>query len=84
MNPNRIAVYLTSLAGLATAVAVPLADLDTTSTAGLIAGLAAIAGVVSVWLKGWQKHEERESFKDERERLGVLFHDEAPEETPAP
>lgn len=61
VSPNRLAVYLTSLAGLAAAVAVPLADMDASSTAGVIAGLAAIATVVSVWLKGWMEHEKRQA-----------------------
>lgn len=66
MTPNRIAIYFTALAALATALAPVLADLDTTSTAGLIAGLAALAGVVGVWLRGWQRYEDRlESTPDE-------------------
>ncbi len=59
--PNRLAVYLTALAGLAGAVAVPLANLDTTSTVGVIAGLGTILGVVATWLRGWQAHEARGS-----------------------
>jgi len=57
--PNRIAVYLTAGAGLATAVAVPLAELDTSSVVGVVGGLAAIATVVHKFLEGWQRHEAR-------------------------
>lgn len=57
--PNRIAVYLTGLAGLATAVAVPVAELDTSSTIGVVGGLAAIVGVAVKFLEGWQRHEDR-------------------------
>lgn len=56
--PNRIAVYLTILAGLATACAPLVANLDTTSTATLIAGLAAIVVAAVKWLSGWQATEK--------------------------
>lgn len=59
MLPNRIALYLTTIAGLLTALAPVVADLDTTSTAGLIGGFAGIALVVQKWLDGWQKYEDR-------------------------
>ena len=55
--PNRIAVYLTSIAALAGALAPAVADLDLTSTAGVIAGLLALLGVVRKWLDGWQAYE---------------------------
>lgn len=57
MQPNRIAVYLTALAALLAALAPVVADLDWTSTAGVIAGLLAIAKIVDTWLKGWQQYE---------------------------
>lgn len=59
MNPNRIAVYLTAGAGLLAALAIPIANLDLSSTAGVSAGLFAIVGVVVKWLGGWQAHEAR-------------------------
>lgn len=61
--PNRIAVYLTSLAALAAALAPVAADMDWTSTAGLIAGLLGLVTVVSKWLDGWQAYE-RDTRKD--------------------
>lgn len=59
MQPNRIAVWLTALAGLLTAISPVVANLDWTSTAGLIAGFVGVVGVVAKWLDGWQKHEAR-------------------------
>lgn len=61
MTPNRIAVYLTALAALAAGLAPAIADLDWTSTAGVIAGLVAILSVVQKWLSGWQQHEARQA-----------------------
>lgn len=60
--PNRMAVYLTALAGLATALAPVIANLDTTSTVGVVGGFAGIATVVAVWLNGWSRHEGREAI----------------------
>jgi hypothetical protein len=60
INPNRIAVYLTAAAALCTAVAVPVAQLDTTSTIGVVGSLAAIVAVVDRWLKGWQQYETQQ------------------------
>lgn len=57
LKPNRVATYLTALSGLAAAIAVPVANLDTTSTAGVLGGLAAILAVAYKWLDGWQHHE---------------------------
>lgn len=59
MLPNRIAVYLTAAAGLLTAITPAVADLDTTSTAGLVGGFIGIAGIVHKFLEGWQRYEER-------------------------
>ena len=61
--PNRIAVYITALAALAAAVAPVVADMDIASTAGIIGGVLALAGVVSTWLVGWQKFEERTALE---------------------
>lgn len=61
LQPNRVAVYLAAGAGLAAAVAVPVADLDTKSVVGVLGGLAAIVGAVDRWLKGWQEYERRQA-----------------------
>jgi len=54
-----MAVYFVAAAALATAIVPVLADFDTTSVIGWVGGLGALAGVVGVWLNGWQKYEER-------------------------
>lgn len=56
--PNRIAVYITAAAGLATAVAPVVASLDLTSTIGIVSGFAGLVGVVNKWLTGWQQTEK--------------------------
>lgn len=70
MLPNRIATYLTAGAALAGAVAVPLANLDTESSAGVITGIVAILVVFREWLKGWRGYEWRKAAEDAPE--GVL------------
>lgn len=59
MHPNRVVVALTVLAGLVGAVAPAVANLDTTSTVGVLGGLATVLGAAVKWLDGWQKHEAR-------------------------
>ena len=55
--PNRLALYLTAAAALLAALVPVVADLDWESTAGVIAGITALTGVVSVWLRGWSQWE---------------------------
>jgi hypothetical protein len=57
--PNRLATYLTIAAGVATAIAPAVADLDTTSVITLGLGLGGIVGAFWKWMTGWQQHEER-------------------------
>jgi hypothetical protein len=57
MTPNRIAVYLTAIAALLGGLAPAVANLDLTSTIGIVAGLGTLLGVVYKWLEGWQKYE---------------------------
>ena len=84
-EPNRLAVYLTTGAGLATAVAVPLAELDTSSAVGVVGGLAAIAAVVHKWLEGWQRYEDRAGWPDAPAPLEDLVDVPAPlDAEPAP
>lgn len=59
MTPNRIATLLTALSGIAAAVAVPVANLDTTSTVGVAMGVLAILGAFATWMKGWRAFEAR-------------------------
>lgn len=70
MLPNRIALYLTTAAGLLTALAPVVADLDITSTVGLIGGVGSITLVVRKWLEGWQHYEERTALDDLSAREG--------------
>lgn len=65
IKPNRVAVYLTGLAGLVTAVTPAVANLDTTSTVGLLVGFAGVVKIASDFLRGWQDYESRESFKSD-------------------
>lgn len=62
MNLNRIVAIVAALISLALAVLPVLANFDWTSTAGVIAGIIAVLGIVQTWLEGWQKHEAREAL----------------------
>lgn len=62
--PNRIAVYLTAVAALAAALAPIIGELDISSTAGVVAGLAALTSVVNKWLSGWQSYEDTQAWQD--------------------
>lgn len=62
MTPNRVVALATALFGLVAAVCVPLANLDWSSTAGVIAGIGAVALTANRWLIGWQGHEERQAY----------------------
>jgi len=64
MLPNRIATYLTAGAALAGALAVPVANLDTASTIGILGGVGAIVAVFREWLKGWRGYEWRQAAAD--------------------
>lgn len=55
--PNRVVALLTALLGLVAAVAPAAANLDWTSTAGVIVGVGVVAAASLKWLTGWQKHE---------------------------
>jgi hypothetical protein len=59
-SPNRVAAYLTALAALAGALAPIVADLDLTSTIGVLGGVTAVVAVFREWLKGWREHEWRD------------------------
>lgn len=59
LTPNRVATILTAISGATAAIAVPLANLDIQSTAGVIGGLFAIGTAFVTWMKGWREHEAR-------------------------
>lgn len=60
MYLNRVVAVVSVLISLALAVLPVVANFDWTSTAGVIAGIVAVLGVVSKWLEGWQAHEARQ------------------------
>lgn len=60
LYPNRVAAIFAVVAGVLGALAPVVADIDTASAAGLIAGLLAIVATVDRFLKGSQAHEERQ------------------------
>lgn len=79
--PARVAALLASAAALAGALVVPLANLDLTSTAGVVAAVVAISGVVSVWLNGQKGHEanvsaERQAARWRAQEAGYVVSDE--------
>lgn len=57
LNKGRLVAGLGALAGIAAALAPALANLDITSTVGVIGGVGALAAAVVKWLDGWQKYE---------------------------
>jgi hypothetical protein len=59
---NRIVALLSGVLLLVMALAPVIANFDWKSTAGIIAGMPAIALVVYKWLEGWQRWESPESF----------------------
>lgn len=58
VNTGRIAAILGGVAGIAAALAPVVANLDVTSTVGVVGGIGAVAAVVIKWLDGWQKYEQ--------------------------
>jgi protein-S-isoprenylcysteine O-methyltransferase Ste14 len=62
MTLNRVVVILTVLAGIGGAIVPVAANMDWTSTAGVMAGLTAIVVAAVTWLIGWQKAEARENL----------------------
>lgn len=66
MKPNsehaytgRTITLITLLVGLAGAAAPAIAQMDLSSTAGVVAGIVALSAVVVKYLDGWQKYEAR-------------------------
>lgn len=69
LSPARVAAFLAGLSGLAGAIAVPVANLDTHDTSAVIGGMAVIAAAVVKWLDGQQKHEARQARSDDDSSL---------------
>lgn len=79
MPLNRVVAIATAILALILALVPVVGNFDWTSTAGVLAGIGAIAAIVVKWLDGWQKHEAR-SVTDEEE----LLHVPAPETAATP
>lgn len=62
MSLNRIVILVGSLFALAAGLLPVVANLDWTSTAGVLVSLGAVASFIVKWLDGWQKFEEREHY----------------------
>lgn len=59
MTLNRVVAVASVVVSLALAVLPVLADMDWSSTAGIVAGIVALLGVTDRWLKGWQQFENQ-------------------------
>lgn len=80
--PARVAAYLAGFSSLFAALAPAVANLDWTSTAGVLGGAATIAAVYTAWAKGRREFEAREHL----ESLGFPLLPEIPgvDVTPEP
>jgi hypothetical protein len=58
-NTGRNVALATALVGLIGAAAPVFANLDLSSTAGIVAGLVALSAVAVKYLEGWQRYEAR-------------------------
>jgi protein-S-isoprenylcysteine O-methyltransferase Ste14 len=59
---NRVVALATAILTLTLAIVPVVGNFDWTSTAGVLAGIGAVAAVALKWLGGWQAHEAREAF----------------------
>lgn len=82
--PARVAAVLTSIAGLAAAIAVPLADIDTTSIVGIATGGAMILGAAWKWLDGNKQWEFLQEVKENPQLLEAVELIKRLQGTPAP
>lgn len=56
---GRIVALVTIVVGFAGAAVPVVADLDLSSTAGIVAGIVALCAVAVKYLEGWQRYEAR-------------------------
>jgi hypothetical protein len=54
---NRVVAWVTAALTLVLALVPVIGNLDFASTAGIIAGIGAVAAVALKWLSGWQQYE---------------------------
>jgi uncharacterized membrane protein YebE (DUF533 family) len=57
LPPNRVVAISTALIALLLGLLPVLAEMDWTSTAGIIAGIVGLLTIAYKWLEGWQKWE---------------------------
>lgn len=86
---NRVAAIFAVIAGVLGALAPIIADIDTSSAAGLIAGLLVIVATVDRFLKGSQAHEHQQalanaSHRDELDGAAFIASIEDPEADDVP
>lgn len=65
MPLNRVVAIATAVLTLALAVVPVVGNFDWTSTAGILAGIGAVAAIALRWLDGWQRWETGEPDIDE-------------------
>jgi hypothetical protein len=71
---NRVVLGLDLAAGIAAAIAVPVANLDLSSTAGVVAGLGAVVAASVKFLSGWQAHEAQVANMAVMQQIDQLPH----------
>lgn len=59
LTPARVASLLAGGSALVAGLAPAVANFDTTSTVGMLGGIAAVVGVLATFLKGQREHEAR-------------------------
>lgn len=67
--PNRVVLVILFVCGVAAAALPAAANLDWTSTAGVLGGLAAIATAIVTFVRGWQQWEQTQTMFAENERI---------------
>jgi hypothetical protein len=69
---NRVAAIFAVVAGIAGALAPIIAELDTSSVAGMIGGLVLILATVDRFLKGSQAHEHQQALANTAHRSALF------------
>lgn len=61
-NPNRVVLYLTTAANIATALIAVAADLDLQQVVVVLGTVVSVDAKVLTWVKGWQGNVEQPSI----------------------
>src|SRR3954452_5825554 len=83
MPLNRVVALATAILTLTLAIVPVVGNFDWTSTAGILAGIGAVAAVAVKWLQGWQQYEQR-SVDDATELQAVPTPESAVTPDPVP